>query len=164
MYSVSDDRPDEPRITEEAFFRGNILFSGDIEMGILHEPLKEYGILDETSFHVLRSVRRYRRRLFFLDRIHYLMYILGKNDNGLQILYRCLKETQHRFPAHRRIVQRKGERNPVQHILTCKEQSVSALTRSYYSYIHDLARLGELSTLPRWIRAHFRGLPSVALP
>ena len=105
MYSVSDDRPDEPRITEEAFFRGNILFSGDIEMGILHEPLKEYGILDETSFHVLRSVRRYRRRLFFLDRMHYLMYILGKNDNGLQILYRCLKETQHRFPDHRRIVQ-----------------------------------------------------------
>ena len=39
-----------------------------------------------------------------------------------------------------------------------------ALTRSYYSYIHDLARLGVLSTLSRWIRAHFRGLPSVALP
>ena len=108
MYSVSDDRPDEPRITEEAFFRGNILFSGDIEMGILQEPLKKYGILDETSFHVLQSIggyRRYRRGLFFLDQMHYLMYILGKRENGLQILYYCLKETQHKVPEHRRIVQ-----------------------------------------------------------
>ena len=104
MYSVSDDRPDEPRITEEAFFRCNILFYGDIEMGILHEPLKEYGILDETSFHVLRSVRECRMGLFYLDQMHYLMYILGKRENGLQILYRCLKKTQHRFPEHWRIV------------------------------------------------------------
>ena len=105
MYSVSDDRPDEPHIAEEAFFRGGILLSGDIEMRILKEPLKDYGILDETSFHVLRSVRRYRRRLFYLDQMHYLMYVLGKRENGLQILFRCLKETQHRVPDHRRIVQ-----------------------------------------------------------
>ena len=108
MYSVSDDRPDEPHITEEAFFWGNILFSwvpGEIEMGILHEPLKEYGILDETSFHVLRSVWGCRRGLFLLDRMHYLMYILGKRENGLQILYYCLKKTQHIVPEHRRIVQ-----------------------------------------------------------
>ena len=105
MYSVSDDRPDEPHITEEAFFRGNILLPGEINMRILHEPLKEYGILDETSFHVLQSVRQYRRRIRFPDQMDYLMYILGKRENGLQILFRCLKETQHRFPEHRMIVQ-----------------------------------------------------------
>ena len=127
MYSVSDDRPDEPHITEEAFFRGSILLPGDINMRYLEEPLKEYGILDETSFHVLRSIGGYRRRLFFLDRMHYLMYILGKRENGLQILYRCLKETQHRFPAHRRIVQdleSKGERNLIQHIFAHKVPQV----------------------------------------
>ena len=105
MYSVSDDRPDEPRITEEAFFRGNILLPGEINMRYLEEPLKKYGILDETSFHVLRSVRECRRRLFYLDQMHYLMYVLGKRENGLQILFRCLKETQHRVPDHRMIVQ-----------------------------------------------------------
>ena len=75
-------------------------------MRYLEEPLKDYGILDETSFHVLRSVRECRRRLLYLDRMHYLMYILGKRENGLQILYYCLKETQHRVPEHWRIVER----------------------------------------------------------
>ena len=74
-------------------------------MGILQEPLIDYGILDETSFHIMRSIGGYRRGLFFLDRMHYLMYILGKRENGLQILYRCLKETQHRFPEHSMTVQ-----------------------------------------------------------
>ena len=87
-------------------------------MRYLEEPLKDYGILDETSFHVLRRIEEYRRRLFYLDRMHYLMYILGKRENGLQILFRCLKETQHRLPEHRRIVQQlesEGGRNLVQH-------------------------------------------------
>ena len=71
-------------------------------MRYLEEPLKIYGILDETSFHVLRSIGGYR---FYLNRMHYLMYVLGKNDNGLQILYYCLKKTQQRFHEHRMIVQ-----------------------------------------------------------
>ena len=115
MYSVSDDRPDEPHITEEAFFRGSILLPGEIKMRILEEPLKDYGILDETSYHVMRSVRGYRRGLLYLDQMDYLMYILGKRENGLQIL---LKETQHRFPEHRMIIRRlekKGGQNLVQH-------------------------------------------------
>ena len=107
MYSVSDDGPDEPHITEEAFFWGGILLPWEINMRFLEEPLKKYGILDETSFHVLRSVWRYRRGLFYLDQMHYLMYILGKRENGLQILFRCLKETQHRFPEHSEL-ERKG--------------------------------------------------------
>ena len=129
MYSVSDDRPDEPHITEEAFFRYHILLPGDIEMGILHEPLKEYGILDETSFHVIQSIEGYRMGLFFLDQMDYLMYILGKKENGLQILYHCLKETQHRVPEHRMIVQQlesKGGRNLVQHIFTRQVKSTTS--------------------------------------
>ena len=91
-----------------------LLLPGYIKMRILQEPLKEYGILDETSFHVLRSIDGYTMGLFFLNRMHYLMYILGKRENGLQILYYCLKETQHRFPEHGRIVhylKSKGGRN-----------------------------------------------------
>ena len=87
-------------------------------MRYLEEPLKKYGILDETSFHVLRSVGGYGRGLFFPDQMHYLMYILGKRENGLQILYYCLKETQHRFPEHRMIIRRlesEGGQNLVQH-------------------------------------------------
>ena len=105
MYSVSDDRPDEPHITEQAFFQYHILLPGEINMRYLEQPLKKYGILDETSFHVMLSIERYRRGLFYLDRMHYLMYVLGKRENGLQILFRCLKETQHRVPEHRMIVQ-----------------------------------------------------------
>ena len=104
MYSVSDDRADEPHITEEALFQHGILLPGEIYMS-LQEPLKKYGILDETSFHVMLSMERHGIRLLYLDRMHYLMYILGKRENGLQILYHCLKETQHRVPEHRMIVQ-----------------------------------------------------------
>ena len=108
-------------ITEEAFFLHSIPM--EIDIRILQNRLKECGILDETSFHVMQSIRWRGIDTLFPDEMHYLMYILGKNDNGLQILYHCLKETQHRFPEHRMIVQRlesKGERNLVQHIFTKK--------------------------------------------
>ena len=39
---------------------------------------------------------------------------------------------------------------------------VSAYALIKSSRIHDLARLGVLSTLPRWVGAYFRDLPSVA--
>ena len=96
-------------------------------MRYLEEPLKKYGILDETSFHVMRSVGGYRRALFYLDQMHYLMYILGKRENRLQILYRCL---QHRFLRHRKIVEQlesKGEHNLVQHIFTTTQTAAIAL-------------------------------------
>ena len=101
---------------------------------ILENQLKEYGILDETSFHVLRSVRM---ETPLPDQMHYLMYILGKRENGLQILYRCLKKTQHRFPEHRRIVQQlesKGERNPVQHIV---KSTTSQFLGVLFSDVHQ---------------------------
>ena len=75
----------------------------------------QYSVLSETSFHIMEGLlMQYRRWIRFPDQMHYLMYILGKRENGLQILYHCLKETQHRFPEHRRIVQdleSKGGRN-----------------------------------------------------
>ena len=104
---------------------------------ILENRLKEYGILDETSFHVLRSVEGYRRVLFFPNQMHYLMYILGTRENGLQILHRCLKETQHRFPEHWMIghyLESKGECNPVQHIV---KSTTSQFLGVLFSDVHQ---------------------------
>ena len=78
----------------------------EIDTRILQKPLVQYRVLSETSFHISQGLRmQYSRRIRFTDQMHYLMYILGKRENGLQILYRCLKETQHRVPEHRMIVQ-----------------------------------------------------------
>ena len=80
----------------------------------------QYSVLSKTSFHKMQGLRMQdRRRIHFPDQMHYLMYVLEKKENGLQILYYCLKETQHRFPEHRMIVQQlesEGERNLIQHI------------------------------------------------
>ena len=87
-------------------------------MRILQKPLVHYTVLNKTSIHIMQGMR-YMRSIRFPDQMHYLMYILGKNDNGLQILYYCLKETQHRVPRNRMVVQQlesKGERNLVQHV------------------------------------------------
>ena len=39
--------------------------------------------------------------MLIIDELHYVMYRLGKKENGLQIFYRCLRETQDEFPDHR---------------------------------------------------------------
>ena len=89
---------------EEAFFRRALHV--EIDTGILQKPLVQNGVLSKTSFHIMQGLRmQYSRRIRFPDQMHYLMYILGKRENGLQILYYCLKETQHRFPEHWMIVQ-----------------------------------------------------------
>ena len=41
-----------------------------------------------------------------INEFHYVMYRLGKKENGLQIFYRCLRETQDEFPDHRRVADR----------------------------------------------------------
>ena len=100
----SDEEWDQPLITEEAFFRRALTM--EINTRVLQKPLVQYSVLSKTSFHIMQGLRmQYRRRIHFPDQIHYLMYVLGKRENGLQILFRCLKETQHGFPEHRRIVQ-----------------------------------------------------------
>ena len=82
----------------------------EIYTRILQKPLVQYSVLSESSFHIMQGLRmQYRRRIRFPDQMHYLMYILGKKENGLQILYRS-------FPERRRIVQdleRKGGQNQI---------------------------------------------------
>ena len=96
----SDGREDEPHITEEAFFfREMPMYTSKLK-----DNLMQYGVLDEISFPILRGLKAWQT-IPLVDQMHYLMYVLGKRENGLQILFRCLKETQHRFPEHRRIVQ-----------------------------------------------------------
>ena len=42
------------------------------------------------------------RMLIVIDEFHYVMYRLGRKENGLQIFYRCLRETQDKYPDRRR--------------------------------------------------------------
>ena len=110
----SDEKQDQPLITEEAFFCW--ILHVEINTKVLQKPLVQYSVLSETSFHIMQGLRRQSRRsiIRFLDQMHYLMYVVGKRENGLQILYHCLKETQYRFPEHRMIVhylERNGRRN-----------------------------------------------------
>ena len=39
-----------------------------------------------------------------MDAMHYVMYRLGKKENGLQIFYHCLRKIQYKDPSFRRIV------------------------------------------------------------
>ena len=104
---ASDEEWGQPLITEEEFFFRRTL-TVEIDTRILQKPLVQYSVLSETSFHIMEvcSTCIHRRRIHFPDQMHYLMYILGKRENGLQILYRCLKEMQHIFPEHRMTIER----------------------------------------------------------
>ena len=57
-------------------------------------------LLDES---IMSSLDSHMGRI---DELHYVMYRLGKKDNGLQIFYRCLRETQDECPDHRRVANR----------------------------------------------------------
>ena len=58
--------------------------------------LKEHGILLDES--IMSSLDT---GMDIIDEFHYVMYRLGKTENGLQIFYRCLRETQDECPQHR---------------------------------------------------------------
>ena len=67
-----------------------------VDVDVLVPELKKHGIL------------LYESIMYFLDtdmggidEFHYVMYRLGKKENGLQIFYHCLRETQNEFPGHR---------------------------------------------------------------
>ena len=87
-----DRRDDEPQITEEVFF-SEILPILWVNVEVLVPELKKRGILLIVS-----SLDPPMGRI---DKFHYVMYRLGKKENGLQIFYRCLKETQDECPDHR---------------------------------------------------------------
>ena len=95
-----DRRDDEPQITEEVFF-SKMLPIRRVNVEVLVPELKKHGILlDESIMSSLMS------RVRKIDELHYVMYRLGKKENGLQIFYRCLRETQDECPDHRRIANR----------------------------------------------------------
>ena len=78
-------------------------------MKLLIKELKNYKVLDESSFEIVASLDLSRG---VIDRLHYVMYRIGKKENGLQIFYQCLKETQDRASGHRdavEILKKEGE-------------------------------------------------------
>ena len=75
-----------------------------IEVDILEEPLKKHDVLDEGSLHVMHGLRHGIRRWATVDAMDYVMYRLGKKENGLQIFYQCLREAQYTRPSFREMV------------------------------------------------------------
>ena len=103
VFAISDTRDhDEPHITEEIFFSHHILWNMVIHVDVLEEPLMKHGVLDEVSLTVMHGLRHGRRS--FMDVMDYIMYRLGKKENGLQIFYQCLREIQNKHYLCRKIV------------------------------------------------------------
>ena len=94
-----DRRDDEPQITEEVFFSKVLPILRVVE--VLVPELKKHGILLDES--IMPSLDP---PMGGIDEFHYVMYRLGKKENGLQIFYRCLRETQDECPQHRRVADR----------------------------------------------------------
>ena len=69
-----------------------------VNVEVLVSELKKRGILLDES--IMSSLDT--NMLIVLDELHYVMYRLGKKENGLQIFYRCLRKTQNECPQHRR--------------------------------------------------------------
>ena len=90
---------DESHITEEVFFscmEDSVLLY-DFPVELLMDELIKHNVLDESSFKMVASLDPPR---VVMDRLHYVMYRIGKKENGLQIFYQCLKETQDKAPEH----------------------------------------------------------------
>ena len=103
-----DLRDDEPQITEEVFFY-KILPIRRVNVEVLVPELKEHGILLDES--IMSSLMPHMGRI---DELHYVMYRLGKKENGLQIFYHCLGETQDKYSRHRWVadrIEREGKNN-----------------------------------------------------
>ena len=88
----------EPYITEEIFFSCMRYHEHLTLEFMLMKNLKKHEVLDESSFKIVASLYPPRE---VIDRLHCVMYRIGRKENGLQILYQCLKETQDRAPDHR---------------------------------------------------------------
>ena len=109
-----DDDDHEPHITEEVFFsckRYRECFP--LEFMLKNELKKQ----EVSSFEIVASLYRPRG---ITDRLHYVMYRIGRKENGLQIFYQCLKETQDRDLSHRyavQILKMKSEFRALKHFL-----------------------------------------------
>ena len=62
----------------------------------------KHGVLDEASLHVMHGLMH--GWWPFMDVMDYVMYRLGKKENGLQIFYHCLREMQYVHSSFRKIV------------------------------------------------------------
>ena len=102
IFILSGHRHDnEPYITEEIFFSSMWYYEHFTLEFMLMEKLKEHEVLDESSFKMVAFLPQSE----VIDRLHYVMYRIARKENGLQILYQCLKETQDRAPDHRDAVE-----------------------------------------------------------
>ena len=91
-FAISDKRDhDKPYITEVIFFSHRI-WCIVINFNVLEEPLMKHGVLDEASLTVMHGL--WHSRQPFMNVMNYVMYRLGKKENGLQIFYHCLREIQ----------------------------------------------------------------------
>ena len=72
-----------------------------VNVEVLVPELKKHGLLLDES--IMSSLDTGMGRI---DELHYVMYRLGKKENGLQIFYRCLRETQDEYSDHRRVANR----------------------------------------------------------
>ena len=105
-----DRRDDAPQITEEVFF-SEMLPILRVNVEVLVPELKIHGILLDKS--IMSSLDP---PMETMDEFHYVMYRLGKKQNGLQIFYRCLRETQDEYPRHRLVadmIEREGMNNVI---------------------------------------------------
>ena len=105
-----DRRDDEPQITEEVFF-SETSPAVRVYVEVLVPVLKKHGILLDES--IMSSLGTDMGRV---DELHYVMYRLGKKENGLQIFYRCLRETQDECPQHMQVadkIESKGMNNVI---------------------------------------------------
>ena len=94
------DNDDEPHITEEVFLscmEDSVLLFYDFPVELLIDELIKHNVLDKSSFKIVASLDP---PIVAIDRLHYVMYRIGKKENGLQIFYQCLKETQDKAPEH----------------------------------------------------------------
>ena len=72
-----------------------------VNVEVLVPELKKHGILLDES--IMSSLDPPMGRI---DEFHYVMYRLGRKENGPQIFYRCLRETQDECPDHRLVADR----------------------------------------------------------
>ena len=95
IFSISDDKRDEPHITEEVLHSCIFHSSGYINLHIFTRQLKKHNI-PEDMFDDTWSDTRKTGILFMHDEdeAEYMLFRLGEIENGFQILYRCLRETQ----------------------------------------------------------------------
>ena len=87
---------DKPHITEEVFFTYSAL-RYHFPIGLLVKELIKHEVFNESSFEIVHSLDPPRG---VIDKLHYMMYRIGKKENGLKIFYQCLKETQDTSPSH----------------------------------------------------------------